>query len=116
MADKKGPDGRRFNRPPENSKFKRGQSGNRKGRPKSQMSGMSSIFDEASSQLVTVIAANGKRIKMTKTKAAAHQLVNAALKGEIRAIRACIEMIRKLENAGVFRETQLLQFQVILLP
>lgn len=73
-------------RPPKHSQFKKGQSGNPKGRPKNADRELS-ILEEICSALSekVTIEANGKRQKVTKQKLLVTNLVNTAIKGNMKA-------------------------------
>jgi len=71
-----------YKKPPKHTRWKRGQSGNKKGRPKKKL-GMSDVeraFDEALSDFLPVND-NGTVRKIKKLKALAIQTVNKAVKG-----------------------------------
>lgn len=73
-----------YGKPPKNSQFKKGQSGNAKGRPK-ESKNTYTLLDEALSKKMTVIE-NGEQIQISKRQAIILQLVNKGVKGEIKAI------------------------------
>ena len=73
-----------FKRPPEATRFKLGQSGNPKGRPRGAKNFASAIQDELATPIV--VTENGKRKRITKRAAIAKQLVNKAAGGDSRAI------------------------------
>lgn len=68
-----------FGKPPQHTRFKKGQSGNPNGRPKRKKS-TKELFDEAWQVEVTV---NGK--KVTKAELFVNQLINDAIKGKASA-------------------------------
>jgi len=79
-----------YRRPPGNTQFKKGESGNPRGRPK----GAKSLTDrlmKALSETVTVNE-NGSRRKIPKCDALVIQLANKALGGDIRSVRLVLEM------------------------
>lgn len=73
-----------YGKPPKKSQFKKGQSGNSKGRPKNSKNTYV-LLDEALSKKMTVIE-NGEQIQISKRQAIILQLVNKGVKGEIKAI------------------------------
>lgn len=72
-----------YGKPPLNARFQKGQSGNRKGRPRGSRNA-STLLDEALKERVTV-SENGRRKKITKLEAILTQLVNRAAGGDHRA-------------------------------
>jgi len=71
-------------KPPERTRFKKGQSGNPKGRPPNSKNS-ATLLNEALSELV-VITENGQRKSITK-KAIVKQIVNKAASGDYRSIQ-----------------------------
>jgi Family of unknown function (DUF5681) len=88
-----------YGRPPVNTRFVKGQSGNRAGRPRGSKN-LDSIIEHEAQQLVTVHGAGGTR-KVTKLHAAAIQLANKAAQGDPRAQRELFAQIRGTEEAAV---------------
>lgn len=78
-----------FGRPPKARQFRKGQSGNPRGRPRGAKN-FSSIMQEELQQPV-LVRENGKQKSMSKLRAIAKQLVNRAAAGDHRAIRTLIE-------------------------
>src|SRR5215813_12281263 len=72
-------------RPPKHSRFKKGQSGNPKGRPKGTLN-LATVLERTLRESV-VINENGERKTITKLEAAVKQLVNKAAKGETTAFK-----------------------------
>lgn len=71
-----------YRKPPKHTRWKKGQSGNKKGRPKKKLgpSDIEKAFDEALSDSLAVND-NGRVRKIKKLKAFTIQTVNKALKG-----------------------------------
>lgn len=84
-----------FCRPPEATRFKKGVSGNPKGRPKGSLN-LAHTFTKALREKV-VIKEGGRRKTITKMEAALKQLANKAASGDIRAVRQLIELARDAE-------------------
>ncbi len=80
------------------SRYKPGQSGNPKGRPRGSKN-KSTILREILSQKVTVHQ-NGKTLKMNKLTVIMMTLVNKALAGDLRAISTLRPMIESMESAS----------------
>ena len=78
-----------YRRPPQHTQFRKGQSGNPKGRPKGSRA-LATIWLRAMNEKVT-ISENGQRRRITKQEAAIKQLANKAASGDKRAIQ---DMIR----------------------
>jgi hypothetical protein len=85
-----------YRKPPTKSQFKKGQSGNPRGRPKSK-SNIGTVLVEALDQKVR-IKSGGKEKKVTKEEAMLTSLVNRALKGEPKALRALAKLAEKAGN------------------
>ena len=83
-----------FGRPPKATQFKKGTSGNKKGRPKGTKN-IATLFHEAMHQRV-VISENGQRRTVTKIEAALIQFANKAATGDPKAIQASINIAREL--------------------
>src|SRR5262249_60516148 len=94
MSDGKG-DPVGYRRPPRANRFKPGQSGNPKGRPKGSKNFATAIQAELDSRIVAT--ENGKRRKITKLDALAKQIVNKAVSGELRAIPVLLNEMRQIE-------------------
>lgn len=85
-----------FGRPPQATRFKKGTSGNPKGRPKGCLN-VTAAFTKALREKV-VINEGGKRKTVTKLEAALKQLVNKAASGEIRALKQLVELANDAET------------------
>jgi hypothetical protein len=77
-----------YRRPPKNSRFKPGQSGNPKGRPKHARNLKSEFLDELSE--VIRVREGDREMKITKQRAFVKSLVAAAIKGDMRAANALV--------------------------
>jgi len=87
-----------YGKPPEETRFKSGQSGNPKGRSKGSKN-FSTHFEEELSQQVTLVE-NGRRRRMTKRQALAKQLMNKALSNDARAAALVLDHIRRTEASS----------------
>jgi hypothetical protein len=85
-----------YKRPPQETQFKPGQSGNPKGRPKGAKSFAAAFDDELQSRIVGL--EGGKRRSMTKREAVAKRLVHKALAGDPRAISLLLNEARNHEG------------------
>lgn len=79
-----------YGRPPTHSQFKKGESGNPKGRPKGALN-LATLFNRALSEKVT-ITENGRRRNITKLEIALKQLINKAAQGDPRSMHLMLSM------------------------
>jgi hypothetical protein len=85
-----------YKKPPKNSRFRQGQSGNPRGRPKGAQN-LNSRLMAALNERVTVVE-GGKRKTMTKYDALVKQVVNKAAGGDVRFTKLTFEMIDAVES------------------
>src|SRR5215218_3535833 len=81
-----------YQRPPKHTQFKKGQSGNPRGRPKHKSSFATDLDAVLREKLVMI--ENGREIRVTKQKAIIRTLTDAAIKKDIRAVGALLACIR----------------------
>jgi hypothetical protein len=87
-----------YRRPPVNTRFQPGQSGNARGRPKGTANLRSDLRDEMS-ELIRV--REGERnLKVSKQRAMLKALVAKALKGDARAANVVLSLVSKLFEAA----------------
>jgi hypothetical protein len=79
-------------KPPRDTRFKKGQSGNPNGRPKKVASFKADLAAELQQKLVLV--ENGKQQRVSKQRAFVKTLVAAAIKKDIRAVNALLACMR----------------------
>lgn len=84
-----------YKNPPKHSRFQKGRSGNPAGRPKGSKNTLK-LLDAVLEQKIK-IRQEGKTISITKKQAMLMQLVNAAVKGEIKAIAALFPYMMQLD-------------------
>ena len=80
-----------YGKPPKSGRFKKGKSGNKKGRPKGAR-GLKSDLKAELRQMIT-ISENGHTRKLTKQQIVVKQLATSAAKGDIRAISKLIDLV-----------------------
>ena len=85
-----------YGKPPLETRFKRGQSGNPRGRPRGAKN-LATLLDEALNELVVVNENSGRR-RISKRKAALKQLVNEAAKGNWRALKLLVDILQDIER------------------
>jgi hypothetical protein len=83
-----------YRKPPVHTRFKKGQSGNPRGRPAKNLP---ALLAAALNEKVT-ITENGKRRQVTKREAVIAQLVNKSASAELRATKMLIDMLRDIEK------------------
>ena len=85
-----------YGKPPRNTRFKKGQSGNPRGRP-SGSKNLSTLLTEALNELV-IVTEKGRRRKVSKREAIIKQLVNQSANGDWRAVKMLLEILRDIEG------------------
>ncbi|RUW55175.1 hypothetical protein EOA32_02510, partial [Mesorhizobium sp. M1A.F.Ca.ET.072.01.1.1] len=81
-----------YGKPPKHSRFRAGQSGNPKGRPKIKSKSFASgILAELEQSIV--IRENGRELKLTKRAVIVKTLVAKAMKGDVRALKEIKELL-----------------------
>ena len=83
-----------YARPPERSRFRKGQSGNPRGRPKGRKRevpfiGLKEAFRNAMSQPLSMTL-DGARVTTTRDEAIVHRVIAEALRGDHRAMKLCL--------------------------
>jgi hypothetical protein len=85
-----------YGKPPRHTRFKKGQSGNPRGRPKGSKN-LPTLLSEALNEPV-VVAENGRRRKITMRQAIIKQLVKRSATADLRAMKILLDMVRDLER------------------
>ena len=91
-----------YGKPPKDTRFKKGSSGNPKGRPRKALD-----FDDEllrQSRATVVINENGKRHRISKHKLVIKQFINNAIRGDIRATRAYLDRHHIASEKAALRE------------
>ena len=79
-----------YKKPPKDSQFKKGKSGNPRGRPRKDP-GIAAVFRKISKQVVRTNGQNGPQ-SMTKLEASVTQLVNKAASGDLKAMKVLMQL------------------------
>jgi Family of unknown function (DUF5681) len=84
-----------YGKPPRNCGFKKGQSGNPRGRPPGSKN-LTTLLNDELNELVTVTE-NGRRRKITKREAVIKQLVNKSASADARSLKILLDLMLNLE-------------------
>ena len=82
-----------YKKPPHNTRFKAGQSGNPKGRPK-RVTTLAKALEKELLALVTMVEEGGKRRKISKLEAILKQHINNAAKGDLKAAALVLSLLK----------------------
>ena len=82
-----------YRRPPPEGQFKKGASGNPKGRPKGSKNFLT-LLDQELAQKV-VVNENGRRKTVTRLQAMVKRMVAGALQGEPKAVLTLVDILRR---------------------
>lgn len=88
-----------YGKPPKRNQFRKGQSGNPKGKPKGTKNFATLIQDELKKKVV--ITEDGKRKAVTKCEVIVKQLVNKSMAGDLKAAPFLFNEIRPFDGANV---------------
>jgi len=83
-------------KPPKHAQFKKGQSGNPRGRPRGAKN-LATLVGEALDQKVT-ITEQGRRRKISKREAIITQLVNRSASADLKATTILLGMMQEIER------------------
>jgi hypothetical protein len=98
-------------RPPVSTRFRKGQSGNPRGRPRKQPVARHSAFDVVIDRTLTIIQ-GGKPREVTIEEALQHKTYQDAIAGNRAARRDVLKMIAKREKALAAKAPQAVQVEV----
>ena len=91
-----------YRRPPVSGRFKKGKSGNPKGRPKGSGNFLTLLEKELGQSIV--VNENGKKKTITRMQAMVKRMVNGALQGDQKSLLTLVEILRR---TGQFEETDI---------
>jgi hypothetical protein len=84
-----------YGKPPRHTRFRKGQSGNPRGRPK-ESKNLATLLKEALNEPV-IVAENGGRRKITMREAIIKQLVKRSATADLRATKILLDLVRDIE-------------------
>ena len=90
-----------FGKPPKETQFKPGQSGNPDGRPKGSRNLATDLREELDEEIV--VTERGTSLTLTKRRALIKTLMMKGLKGEIRAAEGLVRLALALDEADAAR-------------
>lgn len=94
-----------YRRPPKKSRFKKGVSGNPRGRPKGSNNFLTLLGQELEKPIT--INEDGKKKNITRMQAIVMRMVAGALQGEQKSVLSLIEILRR---TGQFEESEMDDF------
>ena len=92
-----------YGRPPKHSQFKLGQSGNPKGRPKKSKE-LNTLFRNELDKTIVVME-DGREKRITKREALITQVVNRAIKGDVKPLQIVIVYLQNDREIEPFIST-----------
>jgi hypothetical protein len=87
-----------YGRPPRHSRFKPGQSGNPRGRPRGARNLKTEIEEEMNERIT--LRENGRELKVSKRRAIIKAMVGKTLKGDVRAANTLISTMLRLTESS----------------
>jgi hypothetical protein len=93
-----------YGKPPKNTRFQKGVSGNPKGRPKKALDFDAALLREA--RTLVTINENGRKVRLSKHELIAKQLTNGAIKGNNSGMRLYVDISRQASERVALLEAQ----------
>ena len=87
-----------YGRPPRQTRFEPGRSGNPRGRP-NRSKNLATLLSEALREPV-IVTENGRRRKVSKRQAVIKQLVNRSAQGDLKAMQMLLGTMQEIEHRG----------------
>jgi len=87
-----------YGRPPRQTRFEPGRSGNPRGRP-NRSKNLATLVSEALREPV-IVTENGRRRKVSKRQAVIKQLVNRSARGDLKAMQMLLGTMQEIEHRG----------------
>jgi hypothetical protein len=84
-----------YGKPPRETRFTKGQSGNPRGRPCGAKN-LKTLLNEALNEII-IVTENGGRRRVSKREAIITQLVNRSATADFRAIKILLDLLRNIE-------------------
>jgi hypothetical protein len=91
-----------YRRPPPSGRFKKGKSGNPKGRPKGSTNFLTQLEKELGQSIV--VTEDGRKKTITRLQAMVKRMVASALHGDQKALLTLVEILRR---TGKFTEIEM---------
>ena len=85
-----------YGKPPRHARFKKGQSGNPRGRPAGSKN-LKTVVSEALNEPF-IVTENGRHRKITKREAIVTQLVDRSATADWRAVKILLDIVRDIEG------------------
>ena len=85
-----------YKKPPAHTRFKKGQSGNPRGRPRQDLTAAEMFAEEFQSNIS--IMENGRRIRINKLRLVFKRVINQAIAGNTRPLVSILQRLNALEN------------------
>ncbi len=86
-----------YGKPPQHTRFKKGQSGNPRGRAK-RVKNLAAVISETLDEPITVTE-NGRRRKITKRVALVKQYLNGAVQGDAKSAQIFLRLLGQIDGS-----------------